>query len=146
MKRLLLAPQHASVTCPAFMAPPLSWVSCKGHYTIRAITDASEVRSLSQKNTLLSPLETKGGHDAGSSSLCAELHDCTLLCRNAGRTAVPCPACMHACILSFNAFQFADEVHCSRQSMAALQPALSWEFLHHVNKSPFYWGQTVGLP
>ena len=39
-------------------------------------------------------------------------------------------------IHSSHAFQSADEVRCSRHSVAALQPALSWDFLHHVNESP----------
>ena len=34
-----------------------------------------------------------------------------------------------------NAFQSAKQVCCSRHSMAALQPALSWDFLHHVTES-----------
>ena len=38
-------------------------------------------------------------------------------------------------IHSLHAFQSADQVRCSRHSMAALQPALSWDFLHHVNES-----------
>ena len=38
-----------------------------------------------------------------------------------------------------NAFQSAKQVCCSRHSMAALQPALSWDFLHHVTeKHPDY--------
>ena len=35
-------------------------------------------------------------------------------------------------IHSLHAFQSADQVRCSRHSMAALQPALSWDFLHHL--------------
>ena len=38
-------------------------------------------------------------------------------------------------IHSLHAFQSADQVRCSRHSMAALQPALSWDFLHHVIES-----------
>ena len=44
-------------------------------------------------------------------------------------------ACMSTFIHSFHAFQFADQARCSRHSMAALQPALSWDFLHHVIES-----------
>ena len=66
---------------------------------------------------------------------CTTVHCCVvMLGRNAGsyRCTMPCMhACMHAFIhsfiLSFNAFQSADEVRCSRHSMAALQPALSWD-------------------
>ena len=34
---------------------------------------------------------------------------------------------IHSFIHSLHAFQSADQVRCSRQSMAALQPALSWD-------------------
>ncbi len=39
-------------------------------------------------------------------------------------------------IHSLHAFQSVDQVRCSRHSMAALQPALSWDLLHHVYESP----------
>ena len=39
-------------------------------------------------------------------------------------------------IHSLHAFQSVDQVRCSRHSMAALQPALSWDFFHHVYESP----------
>ena len=38
---------------------------------------------------------------------------------------------VHSFIHQKHAFQSAEEVRCSRHSMAALQPALSWELLHH---------------
>ena len=41
----------------------------------------------------------------------------------------------NAFIHSLHAFQSADQLRCSRHSMAALQPALSWDFLHHVIES-----------
>ena len=37
---------------------------------------------------------------------------------------------------ALHAFQPADQVRCSRHSMTALQPALSWDLLHHVEESP----------
>ena len=43
---------------------------------------------------------------------------------------------IHSFIHSLHAFQSADQVRCSRHSVAALQPALSWGLLHHVNGSP----------
>ena len=39
-------------------------------------------------------------------------------------------------IHSLHAFRSIDQVRCSRDSMAALQPALSWDFFHHVYESP----------
>ena len=48
---------------------------------------------------------------------------------------------------SIHAFQFpADLVRCSRHSMAALQPALPWDFLHHVNESPAYCRRLLNMP
>ena len=50
-----------------------------------------------------------------------------------------CPPVAFICWLSFihslHAFQSADQVRCSRHSMAALQPALSWDSLHYVIES-----------
>ena len=44
---------------------------------------------------------------------------------------------LHAFIIhSLHAFRSVDQVRCSRHSMAALQPALSWDFFHRVYESP----------
>ena len=43
---------------------------------------------------------------------------------------------IHSFLNSLHALQAVDQVHCSRHSMAALQPALSWDFLHQVYESP----------
>ena len=43
---------------------------------------------------------------------------------------------IHSFIHSLHAFRSVDQVRCSRHSMAALQPALSWDFFHHVYESP----------
>ena len=37
---------------------------------------------------------------------------------------------------SSHAIQSADQERCNKHSMAALQPALSWDALHHVNERP----------
>ena len=70
----------------------------------------------------------------------------TMKCHQMGsRTAASAsgvPCWLSACFLciffihSLHAFQSADQVQCSRHSVAALQPALSWNFPHHVNKNP----------
>jgi len=42
----------------------------------------------------------------------------------------------YSLIHSFHTFQSAHQVQCCKHSMAALQPALSWDFLHHVSERP----------
>ena len=54
------------------------------------------------------------------------------------KVALLCSLCcldLNSFMHSLHAFQSADQVRCSRHSMAALQPALSWGFLHHVIES-----------
>ena len=62
---------------------------------------------------------------------CASAACCAVSC------ALPAGQCI-SLIRSLHPFQSIDQVHCSRHSMAVLQPALSWDFLLHV-----YDGSTV---
>ena len=79
-----------------------------------------------------------------------DFDDLTDVARLYGIRAVPCfvffiggaQVFIHPFIHSSHAFQSADQVRCSTHSMAALQPALSSGFLHHVNGAL----QTAGLP
>lgn len=47
-----------------------------------------------------------------------------------------CSDFIHSFIHSLHALQSENQVRCSKHSMAALQPDLFWDFLHHVNERP----------